>query len=83
MKKDYLAFAEHFVVDFAPEIFKTYLHQVELLVSGQQWLSKKSQYHIFSFFTEWYVFKMAALSYHSRLSFNSSIVSNRKRRGLS
>lgn len=54
LKKDYLAFAEHFVNQFAPEIMKTYLHQVELLVSGQQWLSKKCQYHIFSFFTEWY-----------------------------
>ncbi|KAL5482877.1 NMD5 [Sanghuangporus weigelae] len=52
LKKDYLAFAEHFVTNFAPEIFKTYLHQVELLVSGQQWLSKKAQYHIFTFFTE-------------------------------
>ncbi|KAI5123131.1 hypothetical protein M0805_000834 [Coniferiporia weirii] len=52
LKKDYLSFAEHFVTNFAPEIFKTYLHQVELLISGQQWLSKKCQYHIFSFFTE-------------------------------
>ncbi|EJC98943.1 ARM repeat-containing protein [Fomitiporia mediterranea MF3/22] len=52
LKKDYLAFAEHFVSNFAPEIFKTYLRQVELLVQGQQWLSKKAQYHIFSFFTE-------------------------------
>ncbi|KAH8109328.1 ARM repeat-containing protein [Phellopilus nigrolimitatus] len=52
LKKDYSAFAEHFVANFAPEVFKTYLHQVELLISGQQWLSKKCQYHIFSFFTE-------------------------------
>ena len=59
MKKDYQAFAEHFVNHFAPEIFKTYLRQVELFVSGQQWLSKKAQYNIFSFFTEWCV--MASL----------------------
>ncbi|THH06885.1 hypothetical protein EW145_g3782 [Phellinidium pouzarii] len=52
LKADYLVFAEHFVTNFAPEIFKTYLHQVELLISGQRWLSKKCQYHIFSFFTE-------------------------------
>ena len=53
MKEDYQAFAEHFVVNFAPEIFKTYIHQVDLFVKGQQWLSKKAQYNIFSFFTEW------------------------------
>ena len=53
MKKEYGAFAEHFVTSFAPEIFKTCLGQVELLVSGQAWLSKKCQYHIFQFFTEW------------------------------
>lgn len=47
-------FAEHFVTTFAPEIFKVYLHQVELYVSGQAWLSKKCQYQIFQFFTEWY-----------------------------
>ena len=53
LKKDYLGFAEHFITNFAPEVFKIYLHQVELFVSGQQWLSKKCQYHIFSFFSEW------------------------------
>ncbi|KIK50545.1 hypothetical protein GYMLUDRAFT_266124 [Collybiopsis luxurians FD-317 M1] len=52
MKKDYLGFANHFVTMFAPEILNIYLRQVELYVSGQQWLSKKCQYHIFSFFTE-------------------------------
>ena len=53
MKKEYAEFAEHFVTTFAPEIFKIYLQQVELYVSGQVWLSKKCQYQIFSFFTEW------------------------------
>jgi hypothetical protein len=40
------------VTTFAPEIFKIYLQQVELFVSGQAWLSKKCQYQIFQFFTE-------------------------------
>ncbi|EIN12803.1 ARM repeat-containing protein [Punctularia strigosozonata HHB-11173 SS5] len=52
MRKDYGAFAEHFITVFAPEIFKVYLHQVELYVAGQAWLSSKCQYQIFSFFTE-------------------------------
>lgn len=55
MQDEYGAFAQHFVTTFAPEIFKVYIHQVELFVSGQVWLSKKCQYHIFQFFTEWYV----------------------------
>lgn len=53
MQKDYAAFAEHFITSFAPEIFKMYLQQVELFISGQAWLSSKCQYQIFSFFTEW------------------------------
>ncbi|KAG7087929.1 hypothetical protein E1B28_011975 [Marasmius oreades] len=52
MQKEYSHFAEHFVTMFAPEILNIYLRQVELYVSGQAWLSKKCQYHIFSFFTE-------------------------------
>jgi hypothetical protein len=55
MQKDYGAFAQHFVTMFAPEILAIYLHQVELFVSGQAWLSKKCQYQIFQFFTEWFV----------------------------
>ncbi|KAF9065181.1 armadillo-type protein [Rhodocollybia butyracea] len=52
MQQEYAAFAQHFVSMFAPEILNIYLRQVELYVSGQNWLSKKCQYHIFSFFTE-------------------------------
>ncbi|KAI8978716.1 ARM repeat-containing protein [Trametes punicea] len=52
LQKDYSAFAELFVTNYAPEIFKVYLHQIELYVSGQAWLSKKCQYRIFTFFTE-------------------------------
>jgi hypothetical protein len=43
------------VTHFAPEIFKVYLQQIELYVSGQAWLSKKCQYQILQFFTEWFV----------------------------
>ena len=55
MKEQYGPFAEHFVTMFAPEILNIYLRQVELYVSNQAWLSKKSQYHIFTFFNEWCV----------------------------
>lgn len=56
MKEDYGTFAEHFVTAFAPEILKVYLQQTERYVSGQSWLSKKCQYLIFQFFTEWSVY---------------------------
>ncbi|KAI0632293.1 ARM repeat-containing protein [Trametes polyzona] len=52
LQKDYGPFANHFVTNYAPEIFKIYLHQIELYVSGQAWLSKKCQYRILAFFTE-------------------------------
>ncbi|KAI0057803.1 ARM repeat-containing protein [Artomyces pyxidatus] len=52
MHGEYGAFAQHFVTTFAPEIFKVYLQQVELYVSGQSWLSRKCQYQVFQFFTE-------------------------------
>ncbi|KAL0577930.1 Nonsense-mediated mRNA decay protein 5 [Marasmius crinis-equi] len=52
MLKKYGKFAEHFVTVYAPEILNIYLRQVKLYVSGQAWLSRKCQYHIFSFFTE-------------------------------
>lgn len=54
MKKEYKTFADHFVTMFAPEILNIYLRQVEFFVSGRAWLSKKCQYQIFQFFTEWY-----------------------------
>ena len=54
LKKDYMNFAQHFVTTFAPEIFKVYLHQIELFISDQVWLSRKCSYQIFSFLTEWY-----------------------------
>lgn len=54
MQAEYGAFSQHFVTSFAPEILSTYLNQVQLFVSNQVWLSKKCQYLIFQFFTEWY-----------------------------
>jgi len=59
---EYLAFAKHFVVAFAPEILTTYFRQVELYVSNQEWLSSKCQYQIFQFFTEWCVFSLLPLA---------------------
>ena len=61
LQKDYGAFAQHFVTTFAPEIFKVYLQQTQLFVSGQAWLSKKCQYRVFTFFTEWYVYNLLHL----------------------
>ncbi|KAL1950524.1 hypothetical protein VTO73DRAFT_5648 [Trametes versicolor] len=52
LQKDYGPFAQHFVTNYAPEIFKIYLQQIELFVSGSAWLSKKCQYRIFAYFTE-------------------------------
>ncbi|TKA51096.1 hypothetical protein B0A53_05882 [Rhodotorula sp. CCFEE 5036] len=47
----YGPFAERFVAQFAPEIFKTYLAAVEKMVRGE-WFSKKGKYHILCFFEE-------------------------------
>ena len=66
LQKDYGQFAENFVTTFAPQIFKIYLEQIQLFVSGTAWLSKKCQYRIFTYFTEWYVtcgFRKSAFSF--------------------
>ncbi|KWU42562.1 ARM repeat-containing protein [Rhodotorula sp. JG-1b] len=49
--KQYGPFAERFVAQFAPEIFKTYLAAVEKMVRGE-WFPKKGKYHILCFFEE-------------------------------
>ena len=67
LKSTYSNFAKNFVSAFAPEIFNAYLHQVELYVSSQEWLSSKCQYQIFQFFTEWCVLVPLL---HSSLSFS-------------
>jgi len=59
LQEEYGQFAQHFVTEFAPEIFKVYLQQIELYVSGQAWLSKKCQYRILQFFTEWFVLHLS------------------------
>lgn len=53
MRDQYKAFADHFVKAFAPEIFKVYLHQIELYISGQAWMSNKCLNLIFNFFGYW------------------------------
>ncbi|KAF8600420.1 ARM repeat-containing protein [Ceratobasidium sp. AG-I] len=64
LKKEYKKFAAHFITTFAPEILTTYLHQVELNVSGGVWLSKRVTYLIIQFMhqsaktkTTWQVLK--------------------------
>ncbi|KAF4617901.1 hypothetical protein D9613_006252 [Agrocybe pediades] len=52
LQPEYMSFAKHFIDAFAPEILKTYLQQVDLFVTNQEWLSSKCQYQIFQFFTE-------------------------------
>jgi len=54
MQSKCCVFSGHFVTAFAPEIFKVYLDQVELYVSGQAWLGKNCQCQIFQIFTEWF-----------------------------
>jgi hypothetical protein len=53
MKKEISAFANHFVHNFAPEIFRMYLHQAQLYAAKQIWLSHKVLSAIFRFFTTW------------------------------
>ena len=51
----YEEFAKQFIDNFAPEILKAYLQQVELWVSKQRWLSKICLSNIIAFLDEWYV----------------------------
>jgi hypothetical protein len=53
MVKEYGAFAERFVHQFAPEIIKTYLGAVEKMVAHGEWWPRKGKYHILCFFEEW------------------------------
>lgn len=48
----YEEFAKHFIDNFAPEILKAYLQQVELWVSKQRWLSKICLSNILAFLDE-------------------------------
>lgn len=55
-KAKFGAFAKLFVENFAPLILKTYLSQVEQLVTGQAWLSKRAMHSISTFLGDWLVF---------------------------
>lgn len=51
--KSYQGFAEGFVAQFAPEILKAYLRQVELYTQQGHFLSDKAIAFIFTYFTDW------------------------------
>jgi importin-7 len=56
MKDQYRDFANNFITNYAPAIFKAFLEQMQPCMAGQVWLSKKVQYQVFAFFAEWSVF---------------------------
>jgi hypothetical protein len=49
---DYTEVAKNFIANFAPEILKVYLQQVEKWVGKQVWLSKASLYYTLNFLDE-------------------------------
>ena len=49
---DYSEVAKYFIANFAPEILKIYLQQVEKWVAKQLWLSKASLYYTLNFLDE-------------------------------
>jgi hypothetical protein len=49
------AFGKHFIANFAPEIMKSYLQNIELYMSRKIWLSERCVYLIVDFLEEWYV----------------------------
>ena len=51
MKERYGPFADRFVAQFAPEIFKAYLVLIERMIGGQ-WQSRKVKYFILSYLEE-------------------------------
>ena len=48
------AFGKHFIANFAPEIMKSYLLQMELYMARKIWLSERCVYLIIDFLEEWY-----------------------------
>ncbi len=52
----------------APQILNTFLHQVELFVRGEAWLSQKVIDQILTFLTEWFVFTFLLYSIPTFLS---------------
>lgn len=49
------AFGKHFIANFAPEIMKAYLHQIEAFMSQKIWLSERCVYLLVDFLEEWSV----------------------------
>ncbi|KAF2244258.1 ARM repeat-containing protein [Trematosphaeria pertusa] len=49
---DYTEVAKYFIANFAPEILKIYLQQIEKWVGKQVWLSKASLYYTLNFLDE-------------------------------
>lgn len=47
-----IQFAKSFIANFAPEILKSYLQQVEKWAQGQAWMSKSALSHTLCFFDE-------------------------------
>jgi hypothetical protein len=47
------AFGKHFITNFAPEILKSYLHQVDLYMNRKVFLSDRCVYLIVDFLEEW------------------------------
>jgi importin-7 len=47
------AFGKHFIANFAPEIMKSYLQQIELYMARKIWLSERCVYLIVDFLEEW------------------------------
>ncbi|CAG8569447.1 9240_t:CDS:10 [Ambispora leptoticha] len=62
--KEYKAFAENFVHNFAPQILREYLQQTDLWIQKKQWLSNKALFYLADFYkdaithkTTWQIFK--------------------------
>jgi len=47
------AFGKHFIANFAPEIMKAYLTQIEAFMSRKIWLSDRCVYLAVDFLEEW------------------------------
>jgi hypothetical protein len=47
------AFGKHFITNFAPEILKAYLLQIDLYMNRKVWLSHRCVYLIVDFLEEW------------------------------
>ena len=53
-QEKYGAFADVFIQQFAPEILKAYLNEVERSVQGE-WIPRKAKHYVLRFFEEWFV----------------------------